>query len=392
MRGAWWAARVRSTAATSAGVCPADFDDWGLPGWTWADVLPHFRAIETDVDFGGPPCTGRTDRSSVRRIAEYDGCTAAFVQAAGEAGYAWVDDLNGGSRDEPVPRAWARYRSTSTAGTRRDPGARSWRRRWTGTNLTLLTGTRASDGYGSSGGRATGVEVVGLDGRWSLTADRIVLCAGAIGSAHLLMLSGVGRGDRTACGGSVRWWRTCPGRAHCADHPEWVLPVDMVGAARSAGRWRSVLSTAEISRSGRTPAGFGRRWSAGGRDGHRRPAAHRCCVDEAAGPVAASRWPPPIRTVRREIEHRYDSEPADVARLTAGSNWHANWPGRQRKSGLSRRGRRRSTWRAPHRWAWTPTRARWWTRSAGCAVSRTCGWWTARCCPRSPAGDPMPRS
>ena len=30
---------------------PTDFDGWGLPGWTWADVLPHFRAIETDLDF-----------------------------------------------------------------------------------------------------------------------------------------------------------------------------------------------------------------------------------------------------------------------------------------------------------------------------------------------------
>jgi len=33
---------------------PTDFDGWGLPGWTWADVLPHFRAIETDVDFADP--------------------------------------------------------------------------------------------------------------------------------------------------------------------------------------------------------------------------------------------------------------------------------------------------------------------------------------------------
>ena len=30
---------------------PSDFDGWGLPGWAWADVLPHFRAIETDLDF-----------------------------------------------------------------------------------------------------------------------------------------------------------------------------------------------------------------------------------------------------------------------------------------------------------------------------------------------------
>ena len=27
---------------------PTDFDDWDVPGWGWTDVLPHFRAIETD--------------------------------------------------------------------------------------------------------------------------------------------------------------------------------------------------------------------------------------------------------------------------------------------------------------------------------------------------------
>ena len=33
---------------------PDDFDGWGIPGWSWADVLPHFKDIETDLDFGGP--------------------------------------------------------------------------------------------------------------------------------------------------------------------------------------------------------------------------------------------------------------------------------------------------------------------------------------------------
>ena len=33
---------------------PEDFDRWALPGWSWGDVLPHFRAIETDLDFDGP--------------------------------------------------------------------------------------------------------------------------------------------------------------------------------------------------------------------------------------------------------------------------------------------------------------------------------------------------
>ena len=61
---------------------PADFDGWGLPGWTWADVLPHFRAIETDLDFD-TPLHGSDGPILVRRVAEFDGCTASFVQFRG---------------------------------------------------------------------------------------------------------------------------------------------------------------------------------------------------------------------------------------------------------------------------------------------------------------------
>ena len=31
-----------------------DFDGYGVPGWAWSDVVEHFRAIETDLDFTGP--------------------------------------------------------------------------------------------------------------------------------------------------------------------------------------------------------------------------------------------------------------------------------------------------------------------------------------------------
>src|SRR5215207_3681898 len=35
---------------------PADYDEWealGAAGWSWRDVLPHFRRLENDLDFGG---------------------------------------------------------------------------------------------------------------------------------------------------------------------------------------------------------------------------------------------------------------------------------------------------------------------------------------------------
>ncbi|HEY6648004.1 MAG TPA: GMC family oxidoreductase N-terminal domain-containing protein, partial [Mycobacterium sp.] len=81
---------------------PTDFDSWRLPGWSWADVLPHFRAIETDFDFDNP-LHGSDGPILVRRVDEFDGCTASFVRSAGEAGYRWIDDLNGGTPEGPLP-------------------------------------------------------------------------------------------------------------------------------------------------------------------------------------------------------------------------------------------------------------------------------------------------
>ena len=59
---------------------PTDFDGWGLPGWTWADVLPHFRAIETDVDFDTPlhGSDGTDSRSPCFRIRWLHSIVRAF--------------------------------------------------------------------------------------------------------------------------------------------------------------------------------------------------------------------------------------------------------------------------------------------------------------------------
>lgn len=65
---------------------PEDFENWELPGWSWADVLPYFRAVENDLDFVGP-LHGPDGPILVRRVSEFDGCTASFVSAAAEMGY-----------------------------------------------------------------------------------------------------------------------------------------------------------------------------------------------------------------------------------------------------------------------------------------------------------------
>jgi choline dehydrogenase len=60
---------------------PRDFDGYGMPGWAWSDVVGHFRAIETDLDFTGP-AHGDSGPIPVRRAREIVGSTESFVVAA----------------------------------------------------------------------------------------------------------------------------------------------------------------------------------------------------------------------------------------------------------------------------------------------------------------------
>ena len=51
---------------------PEDYDGWaemGAEGWGWDDVLPYFRKLETDLDFGGP-LHGSEGLIPIRRVPE----------------------------------------------------------------------------------------------------------------------------------------------------------------------------------------------------------------------------------------------------------------------------------------------------------------------------------
>lgn len=213
---------------------PGDFDRWGLPGWAWRDVLPHFRAIENDLDFGGP-LHGSDGPILVRRVAEFDGCTASFVHSATDAGYGWVSDLNGSTPEAPLPPGVGAVPLNINGGTRVGPGGAYLKPAMDRTNLTLLANTQAGR-VRIVGGRPSGVECVGPGGAAHVTADRIVLCAGVIGSAHLLMLSGIGA-EKVLRRAGIPVVVGLPVGERCVDHPEWVLPVDW-SATHGCRRWK----------------------------------------------------------------------------------------------------------------------------------------------------------
>jgi predicted dehydrogenase (TIGR03970 family) len=291
---------------------PTDFNSWGLPGWTWADVLPHFQAIETDLDFEGE-LHGSEGPIFVRRVSEFDGCTASFVRSAGEAGYSWITDLNGATLEEPLPMGVGAVPLNINGGTRVGPGGAYLQPAMDRANVTLLTNTRAGR-IRMNGDRAIGVDCAGPDGAIDITADRIVLSAGAIGSAHLLMLSGVGPQQMLRAAG-VSVVADLPVGAAFADHPEWVLPVNW-SATHGLPPLEAVLTTDVLEIRPYT-AGFGAMITGRRDDPADRPHIGVALMQPESrgrmGLASARADTPPI------IEHHYDREPADIAKLEAGA-------------------------------------------------------------------------
>lgn len=292
---------------------PSDLDGWGLDGWTWDDVLPHFRAIENDLDFDGP-VHGRDGPIRVRRVAEFDGCTAAFVTSVLEAGFGWIADLNGATPERPLPPGIGAVPLNIERGTRVGPGGAFLQPALARQHLTLLTDTRVGR-IRFAGGRATGVDCLGPDGAVTLAADRVVLCAGAIASAQLLMCSGIGPQQVLRAAG-VDTEVDLPVGVDTVDHPEWVVPVTWP-PTHGVPPLEAVLTTQDGLEIRPYTAGFGAMTTGRGDDPTDRPHLGVTLMRPASrGRITIRSADPDAAPV---IEQRYDSAPADVELLRAGA-------------------------------------------------------------------------
>lgn len=291
---------------------PGDFAAWDLPGWRWDDVLPHYLAIETDLDFAGPR-HGERGPIRVRRTSEIVGSTALFLQATADYGFPWLPDLNDGAVPN-LPTGIGPVPLNIVDGVRVGPGAAFLTPALTRPNLAVSVGRRAWR-LRFAGGRAVGVDVTGPGGPAVLTADRIVLCAGAIGSAQLLMLSGIGDAPALRRLGIPVVQSHSVG-THCSDHPEWVLPTTWTVEPRRPVL-EVVLSLADDLEIRPYTGGFVSMVGDGTSGQPDWPHLGVALMKpRSRGTVTLSSSDP---AVPPRIEHRYDSEPADVQRLREGS-------------------------------------------------------------------------
>ncbi|MEV4097625.1 GMC family oxidoreductase [Streptosporangium saharense] len=171
----------------------ADYDGWDVPGWSYEEVLPYFQRAERRVGSNHGGVYGTAGPISISELRSPNRLTPVFLKACEEAGLARLDELNGPSNEgcSPTPVTQDRGRRCSSADAYLRPASRR-------PNLTVLT-SRHVRRVLVEGGRATGVECAPQDGDGDGTLVRarreVVLSAGAIGSPHLLMLSGIGAAD-----------------------------------------------------------------------------------------------------------------------------------------------------------------------------------------------------
>ncbi len=241
---------------------PGDFDSWaraGATGWSYDDVLPYFKkseglsasgdiVVDADAhDADGP--LGVSVRAPVITGAR------EFVEAAAASGIP-VGDYNG--RDRGGASGVVSLLQTTTRDGKRSStyhafleGSAEER-----PNLEVISGAQVTrlvlDGDGD-GVTARGVEFRRADGSTDTVraAKEIVLSAGAIGSPHLLLVSGVGpRAELEAVGVECRVDAPEVGK-HLKDH----LQVPLVRPAPGAGVSMTELGISMGPDALRAPAG-----------------------------------------------------------------------------------------------------------------------------------------
>lgn len=173
---------------------PEDFDlwaEWGNTQWGFEKVLPYLIRLENDQDFrdefhgnAGPiPCRRYPE-------SEWGPQQHAFHQACLDAGFMQCHDHNRPGSTGVGPLAFnidGRTRVSTALGYLGLARSRD--------NLTIVPNALVH-GVIFDGTRAVGVRASTQDGDCEFRGEEIILSAGAIGSPHILLLSGVGPADQ----------------------------------------------------------------------------------------------------------------------------------------------------------------------------------------------------
>ena len=167
-----------------------DFDEWeslGASGWGYQDCLPYFKRAEgcvygADEYRGSEGPTGTCNGNNMKNPLY-----KAFIEAGKRAGYLGTDDYNGHQQE-----GFGRMDMTIRNGVRSSTSNAYLKPAMSRQNLSVETHALTTRIL-LEGKRAVGVEYRKGDKIHQVKAYKeVILSAGAVGSPHILLLSGIG--------------------------------------------------------------------------------------------------------------------------------------------------------------------------------------------------------
>jgi choline dehydrogenase-like flavoprotein len=169
----------------------ADYDHWealGNPGWGFDDVLPYFKRSENN-ERGADEWHGVGGPLNVMDLRSPNRFGPVFVRAGAEAGFAVNRDFNGAEQE-----GVGMYQVTHKNGERFSAAKAYLTPNLSRPNLQVIT-SACTTRILTEGRRAVGVEYH-RDGQLEQVkaAREVLVCAGALQSPQVLMLSGIGPG------------------------------------------------------------------------------------------------------------------------------------------------------------------------------------------------------
>jgi choline dehydrogenase-like flavoprotein len=166
-----------------------DYDQWaqmGATGWSFDDVLPYFKKLESFED-GGNRMRGGEGPMAVERVKLRPEIAEAFIAAGEQAGFPRNSDYNGETQE-----GFGYYQVTQKRGRRWSAADAYLRRAERRRNLAVRTGAHVTRLI-LDGRKVTGVEYEQNGHRHRVHARReVILAAGAVQTPQILELSGIG--------------------------------------------------------------------------------------------------------------------------------------------------------------------------------------------------------
>ena len=200
-----------------------DYDGWaaaGCRGWSFAEVLPAFRRLESDERFGARDYHGDAGPIPIHRapVSKWGAVDQALAEAALDAGYPWEPDHNA-----PGTTGVSPYAINNRGGVRVSTND-AYLEPSRGRNNLAVFGEAHVDKVLFDGIRAVGVRLRQA-GVWrEVRAGSVILSAGAVHSPAILMRSGVGPAAQLA-ELDIALKQALPVGEAFQDHPAIFLPV-----------------------------------------------------------------------------------------------------------------------------------------------------------------------